>query len=224
MLRTTLESALFCLCLSPLLVAQHVNQPVMPDEPRPALEAPQTEVPASSVRVRIPMYTRVDLQLEQRISSADAHVGDRVRFTLVNDLAVKGRVVAQAGTSCYATIKGVRPRSDKKNGSVKLSDPELDLGHGKRIRLTDMAPDAGDDVEMAVAFLTAAAISSPIWVPELLFESISSAFRPHPSVTHAKRPDPADYVIPEGRHLVFVTQRAVRIRVDTLPAQSPVHQ
>ncbi len=223
MLRTTIQSAL-CLCLSPMLVAQQVNQPVMPGEPKPAAAAPQAQAPALSIKVRIPMYTPVDLRLEQRISSADARVGDRVRFTLVNDLAAKGRVVAQAGTSCYATVKRVRPRSDKKNGSVKLSDPELDLGHGKRIRLTDMAPDAGDDVEMAVAFLTAAAISSPIWVPQLLFESISSAFRPHPAVTHAKRPDPADYVIPEGRHLVFVTQRAERIRVDALAAQSPAHQ
>lgn len=216
MTRKMLQSAL-CICLSPLLAAQQVSEPA---PSAPAVKAAHPSAPSGTVR--IPAYTPVNLRLEQRVSSADAHVGDRVCFTLVNDLAANGRVVAPAGTSLFATVRHVHPKSKTRNGYVRLSGPELDLGLGQRIRFTDATSDVADDVEMAIALLTAAAISSPIWVPQLLFELARGTTRPRSAVTPNKRPEPVDSVLLQGRRLIFVTRRAERIRVDRLVvAQSP---
>jgi hypothetical protein len=214
--RRTIQSG-FCLFLLPMLAAQQATQPTMPIETTPAIAAQQPL--AVSDRIRIPMYTRVDLRLEQRLSSADSKVGDRIRFTLVNDLVVKGRVVALAGSTCYAAVKRVRPRTGEKNGSVRFSDPELDLGNGQRIRLTNSPDDLGGDVEFLVEAVVAGAISAPIWVPVLLYVEISDAFKSHRAP--AKRINTADFDLPAGRRILLVTRREVRIHAGRLALQSP---
>jgi hypothetical protein len=216
MFRRTIESG-FCLCLLPMLAAQQATQPAMPIETTPAIAAKQQSGMLDSVR--IPRYTRVDLHLEQRLSSADSKVGDPIRFTLVNDLVVKGRVVALAGTTCYATVKRVRQRTVKKNGSVKLSDPELDLGNGQRIRVTDSPGDLGDNIEFFFEALVAGAIFAPIWVPALLDVEVHDAIKSHRDP--AKRINTAEFDLPAGHRILFVTRHEVRIHAGQLALQPP---
>lgn len=217
MFRRAIESG-FCLWLLPMLAAQQATPPAVPIETTPAITAKRPSGMLDSVR--IPRYTRVDLRLEQRLSSADSKVGDLIRFTLVNDLVVKGRVVAQGGTTCYATVKRVRPRTGKKNGSVKFSDPELDLGNGQRIRVTDSPGDLGDNIEFFFEALVAGAIFAPIWVPALLDVEVSDAIKAHRDP--ARRMNTADFNLPAGRRILFVTRHEVRIHSGQLTLQPPV--
>jgi hypothetical protein len=133
MIRSTLQSAL-CLCLSPLLAAQQVSQQ---GATAPAVSvAPAVNPPKPDRVVRIPADTTVKLLLAQNFSSADARKEDRIRFTVENDVFAGNDVVVQAGTTCFATVTAVRPRTADHYGEVRFSDPEFDLGSGQRIRLT----------------------------------------------------------------------------------------
>ena len=129
-----LLQAVFFLSLCPLLGSQQVSEPDAISSAR--LVTPTGKQSRDPNPVSIPADTSVELRLEQNISSADAHEGEGVRFTLKSDLAVEGRVVAPAGTACFAAITAVRPRTTDHFGEVKFSDPELDLGPTQRIRFT----------------------------------------------------------------------------------------
>jgi hypothetical protein len=133
MIRELLQSAL-CLTLCPLLVAQQANEPGTVTQAKP--ETTTGNQPKPSKVVRIPADSSVRLRLEQQISSADAHVGERVRFTIEGGLEVGNRIVVPDGTAFFATVTAVRARTTDHYGEVRFSDPELDLGSGQRIRLT----------------------------------------------------------------------------------------
>ena len=52
----------------------------------------------------IPTGTRLDVRLEQTVSPANVNQGDSIPATLVNDVSVNGRVIAQAGTPIRAKV------------------------------------------------------------------------------------------------------------------------
>src|SRR5579863_4241179 len=128
-----------CLCVTPLLVAQQTHQSTLPGA---VLAAPSTQdnSTASDTTVVRPISlqapNQVVLRLEQSVSSASAHTGDRIRFTALNDFSPNRRVVITSGTTLYSTLSYVRPKTRYRSGDLKFSDPEVDLGNGQRIRLT----------------------------------------------------------------------------------------
>src|SRR5271157_2520389 len=172
-----LLQSMLCLILCPLLVAQQVAPPASKSMSQLPLPPPTANSPTRTVR--IPMDTLVVLRLEQRISTADAKQGDKVHFTLANDLAAGGQVVIPAGTSCDLTITGVwraTPENPYQTPGILFSDPELDLGHGQMVRLTNtnyaMRHDESDGVTRRDVILIW--IAAPFWVLPVLIQDANA--------------------------------------------------
>ncbi len=226
MMKRLLQPAL-CLVICPLLVAQQVVTPGM------RADAPQNSLPdphgnSSSRTVRIPKDTLVVLRLEQRLSTADAKQGDKVHFTLANDLAAGGQVLVPAGTSCDLTITGVwraTPENPYQTAGIQFSDPELDLGHGQMVRLTTlsyaMRHDGSDGVTDRDAFFLM--ITSPFWLPPVLIQEANAKraeVKANRAVVTPKNWKPYDAVYEEGHRDNYYFRRAVKIRTDRLPTSS----
>lgn len=155
------------------------------------------------------------LRLEQRLSTADAKQGDKVHFTLANDLAIDGQVVIPAGTSLYTTIAKVwraTPQDPYLVASIQFTAPDLDLGHGQMVRLTTLSyaqrHDESDGVTDRDAFFLM--ITSPFWLPPVLLQE-AKAKR---AVVTPKNWKPCDTVYEVGHRYNYYFRRAVRIRTD----------
>lgn len=65
--------------------------------------------PASAATVvKIPAGTPVSLKLDQTVDSKTAQTGQKVRFSVLNDVKVKGRVVIKAGTQAIGEVVHAR--------------------------------------------------------------------------------------------------------------------
>jgi len=213
MIRKLIQSVL-CLCLSASLWAQ--QEQVLGAELAANSQVQSSAGSSASRTVRIPIDTKVALRLEQSISSATSQVGERIRFTLVNDLFVDGKAVAPSGTSCFATVTQVARATLKDPnlvGAVSFSDPKLDLGHGKRLRLTvldkkgryDAAHADGGFPSSPLELL--ALVTAPIWVPFVLLDATMQQAKNR----QAQPPPGNDYYV----------LRTVKIRMDRIVITSP---
>lgn len=213
MLGKALPSAL-CICLTTLLSAQQVTPPAEQSIEDPAHSTVTSETISSSGTVIIPADTMVLLRLDQTVSSANALAGEKIQFTLINDLVADNHVVARAGTPCYATIKQVLPMNAKHNGHFDFSDSELDLGHGQRIHFTKKSArsrknERGD----RVGWLIFALVVSPVEVPMLPIQLIYAL------KDHKHRIESADLVdeeIPQGERFNYYVRHAMRAHMDQL--------
>jgi hypothetical protein len=221
MMRKLLQS-MFCLILGPLLIAQQVESPATNSAAQSPLPPPSANT--SSRTVRIPMDTLVVLRLEQRISTADAKVGDKVHFTLVNDLAVEGRVIIPAGASCDLTIAKVwraTPENPYLVASIQFTAPILDLGHGQIVRLTNtnyaMRHDESDGVTRRDEILIW--IASPVWFLPVLIQDANekrTEAKANLAAVTPKNWKPCDAEHEKGEHFNYYFRRAVKIRADRI--------
>lgn len=196
---TCLPCALL-LCLSPPLAAQD-GSPALASVDQLSF-APVT--PVSAEVLPLGGLGRATLRLEQSVSSASAHRGDRIRFTLENDLYVANRgEVASAGTSVYATVAHVRPKTHQRSGNLQFSDPEIVLSNGKRIRLTKTDPQDRFGVGAIPVVIVAAVtlgplvvVTSPISLTELLIHRIHE--RHVERLGQTTKPPPVEREFSEG--------------------------
>ena len=231
MIRRMIQTAL-CLILSPLLVAQQVTAPAT--ESAATAKSPVSLPTANSSprTVHIPMDTLVVLRLEQRVSTADAKPGDRVRLTLVNDLAVGGRVVVPAGTFCNVTITGVwraSPKDPYLVAGIRFSAPKLDLGQGQRIQLTDLnyvqRHDHSDGEGPGAVGTVLLTVTAPLWVPWTVLDNKIQQAKMGRAVLAANRDwKPCDMEYEEGHRFNYYVRRTVNIRMDRRPVPSPERQ
>ncbi|MGA3011726.1 MAG: hypothetical protein ABSD72_15825 [Terracidiphilus sp.] len=217
-----LLQAVSCLILCPLLMGQEAASPVI--APADQLATPPPAKKASSSIVSIRMDTLVVLRLEERVSTANAKQGDKVRLTLVNDLATGGRVIIPAGTSCYLTITRVwraTPKDPFLVARVQFAAPKLDLGHGQMVRLTDLnyAQRHSDDggISNHEAFLML--IAAPIWLPSMLLQEAKA----RRAVVTPKnwKPEDKDTTYEAGKRFNYYFPRAVNIHVNQQATQEP---
>jgi hypothetical protein len=212
-----LQYALY-VCLSPLLAAQEISLPSPPDAAQTVSPTPNTLTASNTTFVY--KFAQVSLRLEQSVSSASTHKGDRIRFTLVKNLAVDGKLVVPAGTSFYATVSHVRPKNRHRSGDLKFSDADLDLGNGQRVRLTENRHDKFDPGVIPVVILGAVTLVPitvallPIQLPYLLIHDI----REHQDggAARATKPPPVDQVFSEGEVFTYYADH------DTLAHQKPL--
>jgi len=207
-----------CFCLSPLLVAQQVAQPTVP-----ALTKPGTATSASGT-VRILRNSTVVPRLEQTISSADVRVGDRVRFTLVNSLVSGGRVVAPAGTSCYATISKAHAKDARMDGYFEWSYPEVDLGHGKMVQLDPKVSGFGGDEDgLLIPVIILAPIAGVMWSAVTVADLARSVMRAKPAPPVANR-ETMEELYSQSQHFTFYVHHTVSIRRDRLAIPSAMNE
>ena len=88
---------------------------------------------------RIPADTRLVVRLDRTVSSRRAHVGDRVRASLAEDLVVDGRVEARRGSPVRAVVTYVK-RSGRFHhpGSLTLRLASIDI-HGRHYQINSTA-------------------------------------------------------------------------------------
>jgi hypothetical protein len=213
MIRWLLQSTP-CLILCPLLAPQQVSISDAPaDTSQTSTPVPVT--PELSRTVRIKNDTLVLLRPEQDISSADLRVGDKVRFTLENDIVADGEVVVRAGTTFYSTITSVRPKTEDRDGQLGFSFTEPELGHGKRLRLIDETTKERKDIrDEEIFWLTyGTIILAPFIVIELGYAAL------HPRQTFIRKDvkrKPQDMSYPKGKVIKFYVQKTMKIRMDQL--------
>jgi hypothetical protein len=219
MIRTTLQSVL-CLCLSPLLVVQQTSQ--APPFSASTPNAPEQSISQCAADARrgiliLPMDMQVSLRLDQPLTSATAKPGDKIRYTLVDDLIVGGRVVVPAGTPAYSNVTHAEPSGAEHSGHLRFSDPILDPGHGQHIRLAARSKaDRENDSNMAWSLASYTIFLAPLMVPALLIFGVEYATRRAHSA-----PNPQDITYPQGFLFHLFTRYKTRIREDSLPTQTP---
>jgi hypothetical protein len=96
----------------------------------PAAAAPQVQ--AVEETFVVPEGTLLIVRLSADVSSATAHVEDRVRGFLDQDLAADGRLVAPRGTKVYGIVSAVQSAS-KMKGQASISVTLTDMQVGDRI-------------------------------------------------------------------------------------------
>ncbi|HEY1159243.1 MAG TPA: hypothetical protein VGE83_01355 [Terracidiphilus sp.] len=215
MIRSMLQAAL-CLILSPLLIAQQVSPAMAEQAAISPLPSPYPATDFSSQTVTIPMDTRVALRFKPGISSADAKVGDRIRYTLAYDLIAEGHVVAPAGTAVYSTISFARRKDATQNAEFRYTAPELDLGNGNRILFKTQDPEPSLNPFRIVALYV---FVFTCLMPFAIVKSLPHVFdRPpkkQPKAPQSKPQTQQTQEVPEGEYYVWV-DRKVSFRLDTL--------
>jgi hypothetical protein len=103
-----------------------------------AVSAPKAATPvAAPVRAvaesfTVPPGTLVVVRLATEVSSATAHVGDRVQGFLDQDLAAEGRLVAPRGAKVYGIVSEV-DAAGKMKGQARLSVTLTDMQVGGKV-------------------------------------------------------------------------------------------
>ena len=102
--------------------------------PAPKAGAAPTAAPVQAVADRfvVPEGTLVVVRLAADVSSATAHVGDRVQGFLDQDLAANGRLVAPRGAKVYGVVSGV-DNGSKMKGQATLSVTLTDMQVGDKV-------------------------------------------------------------------------------------------
>jgi hypothetical protein len=140
----------------PYLSADGKELYVMVDKP-PAPPAGQTAAPAAAPAAKtavapgappvqavaasfvVPQGTLVVVRLAAEVSSATAHVGDRVQGFLDQDLAADGRLVAAKGAKVYGVVSEV-DAAGKMKGQAKLSVTLTDMQVGGKVLSVKTSP------------------------------------------------------------------------------------
>jgi len=99
--------------------------------------APAVQAIAESFTV--PQGTLVVVRLAAEVSSATAHVGDRVQGFLDQDLAADGRLVAPKGAKVYGVVSEV-DAAGKMKGQAKLSVTLTDMQVGDKVLSVKTSP------------------------------------------------------------------------------------
>lgn len=68
------------------------------------------EAGAIPATLTIPDGTPITLRLAESVSSAHAHMGDRLDFVVVRDVSVGGFTVVPVGTIAHGSVTGVKGR------------------------------------------------------------------------------------------------------------------
>src|SRR5271167_1053661 len=80
--------------------------------------------------------TPIKLRLSQTVSSADAHVNDRVEFEVLEDVMVNNVVVIQKGATALATVtEAVPKRRMARGGKLEIVMDSVRLVDGEKVAL-----------------------------------------------------------------------------------------
>jgi hypothetical protein len=121
-----------------------VDAPPTPQTAAPAAPAPPAAVKAAAATptaaplrsvaetFTVPQGTLLVVRLATEVSSASAHVGDRVQGYLDQDLAADGRMVAGKGAKVYGIVNEV-DAAGKMKGQAMLSVTLTDMQVGDRV-------------------------------------------------------------------------------------------
>ena len=130
------------LSLSSASVAQTAASPAagastaqQPTQPAAQEQAPQTDFTSKKGFV-LEDQTPVRLRLNRTISSADAHLGDTVDFSTVDDITVNGTLVIPKGGLAFATVTEAQAkRRMARGGKLDINIDYVKLVSGEKAAL-----------------------------------------------------------------------------------------
>jgi PEGA domain len=186
-------------------------EPIAPTQVR---ETPQTAAPGATATAVLPVAperflledgTPVKLELTRDLSSADATVGERVDFQVLEDVKINDRLVIPMGGIAWADLTEVKhKRSAGRGGKLNLVMDTVRLADGQKVRLRTIkkVKGAGHTDVMAAGMLTTGIFLFPV-APLFLFirgEEIT---------------------IPAGTHITAYTHREVPLDRERFATETP---
>jgi PEGA domain len=129
----------------------------------PILEAQQAAVSTRTAFV-LEDGTPIKLRLSQTVSSADAHVNDRVEFEVLEDVLVNGVVVIPKGASALGTVTEAMPkRRMARGGKLEIIMDSVRLVDGQKaaLRAVKDGKGGGHTGGMTVGIVAAAIVFWP---------------------------------------------------------------
>lgn len=140
-MRTSI-SAVLCLVLCPVLIAQETPAPAA--KTQPATAPAQTAPPAPPPPHTLLDGTPVKLRLSQTISSADAKVGQEVPFEVIEDVQVDGVTVLPKGSTAIGTVTEAQSRrSMGRAGKLNISISYARLADQEKLALRAVKEEKG---------------------------------------------------------------------------------
>jgi len=129
---------------------------------------PPVEAQQAGVTARAPFVledgTPIKLRLSQNVSSADAHVNDRVEFEVLEDVVVGDVVVIPKGSSALGTVtEAVPKRRMARGGKLEIVMDSVRLVDGQKaaLRAVKEAKGGGHTGGMTVGIVAAAVVFWP---------------------------------------------------------------
>jgi len=129
---------------------------------------PPVEAQQAAVTARAPFVledgTPIKLRLSQSVSSADAHVNDRVEFEVLEDVVVGDVVVIPKGSSALGTVtEAVPKRRMARGGKLEIVMDSVRLVDGQKaaLRAVKEAKGGGHTGGMTVGIVAAAVVFWP---------------------------------------------------------------
>ena len=108
--------------------------------------------------------TPIKLRLSQTVSSADAHVNDRVEFEVLEDVMVDNVVVIQKGASALGTVtEAVPKRRMARGGKLEIVMDSVRMVDGQKVALRAVkdAKGGGHAAGMTIGIVAAAIVFWP---------------------------------------------------------------
>jgi hypothetical protein len=205
-----------------LLLSQTANIPV--------LAAQQSAVSTRTAFV-LEDGTPIKLRLSQTVSSADAHVNDRVEFEVLEDVLVNGIVVIPKGASALGTVtEAVPKRRMARGGKLEIIMDSVRLVDGQKaaLRAVKDGKGGGHTGGMTVGIVAAAIVFWPAAPLFLLMHGKDITFPKGTDVptfvNGDMKLDPAKFQLAEsGSTEPVVTRAASNLAISSDPAGADIY-
>jgi hypothetical protein len=198
-----------------------------------AFSVAEAQQPVASTRTAFVLEdgTAVKLRLSQTVSSADAHVNDRVEFEVLEDVLVGGVVVIPKGGSALGTVtEAVPKRRMARGGKLEIVMDSVRLVDGQKaaLRAVKDGKGGGHTGGMTVGIVAAAVVFWPAAPLFLLMHGKDITFPKGTDVptfvSGDMKLDPAKFQQAEGGSTQpIVTGAASSLAIGSTPAGADIY-
>lgn len=193
----------------------------------------EAQQPAASTRTAFVLEdgTPVKLRLSQTVSSADAHVNDRVEFEVLEDVLINGVVVIPKGATALGTVtEAVPKRRMARGGKLEIVMDSVRLVDGQKaaLRAVKDGKGGGHTGGMTIGIVAAAVVFWPAAPLFLLMHGKDITFPKGTDVptfvNGDMKLDPAKFQLAEGGLTQpVVTGAASSLAISSTPAGADIY-
>lgn len=174
--------------------------------------------------------TPVKLRLSQTVSSADAHVNDRVEFEVLEDVTVNNTVVIPKGSAALGTVTEAVPKKRMARGGkleIIMDSVRLVDGEKAALRAVKEGKGGGHAGGMTVGIVAAAVVFWPAAPLFLLMHGKDITFPKGTDVptfiNGDMKLDPAKFQLAQGGSAQPVNGTASNVTVGSTPAGADIY-
>src|SRR5882757_2843041 len=156
--------------LSALLLSQSATLPTASPHQETTKKPDQGSSPMDP-KTTLEDGTPIKLRISQTVSSADAHLNDRVEFEVLEDIKVVGTTIIPKGSIAWGTVTEAQPkRWAGRGGKLEIVMDSVRLIDGERasLRATKEAKGGGHQGAMTIGIVASGVLFFPV-APLFLF-------------------------------------------------------